>query len=540
MLARAVADWATVHGQGDLEQLPQTAGQRTVCQLVADLAALGGAHDEPTSAQAGQVVAHVGAGETELVGQRAGVGRPVEQPQQYAGTVGVSKGTAEPLHGLEPVRYGQHTLNSTSSYELLSNGEPVVPEADVVVVGAGLAGLRVADRLTTAGLDVHAFEASDRVGGRVRASGAGHDLGAAFVGRRHRRLRALLSRLGLEVRPSGLMRGPVRWAVPARARTSWLPPHAAEMAATALRLQRLAGGLDPARPWTSGGALELDGRSFADFVAAATRSPSVRHLWTSLIEGFATVPAQQLSLLQVVWWVRRAGGVMAALRSGSEFVIDGGAHQIPARLAARLPRQVTTSCPVRAVRQRGGVVEVDAGRHTVRARHVVVAVPLPTLRDITFDPPLPPPASAAVGDLSFGAATKIVARIDGPMPRHRTSIGDPVLPLAWRIGSTAAAMCPTPNSNPTDLATALGRTLDVPTNTLADIETFAWHAHPWTRGTYLAPRPGALRTQAAGLDPGTAPVWFAAAERSSQPTSMEGALEAADTVADHIRGVAPA
>jgi len=40
--------------------------------------------------------------------------------------------------------------------------------ADVVVVGAGLAGLTCADRLLRAGLDVQLLEADDAVGGRVR------------------------------------------------------------------------------------------------------------------------------------------------------------------------------------------------------------------------------------------------------------------------------------------------------------------------------------------------------------------------------------
>jgi glycine/D-amino acid oxidase-like deaminating enzyme len=42
------------------------------------------------------------------------------------------------------------------------------PRADVVVVGAGLAGLAAARRLHAAGLDVIVTEAADRVGGRVR------------------------------------------------------------------------------------------------------------------------------------------------------------------------------------------------------------------------------------------------------------------------------------------------------------------------------------------------------------------------------------
>jgi hypothetical protein len=44
----------------------------------------------------------------------------------------------------------------------------VAATADVVVVGAGLAGLTCADRLLRAGLDVHVLEAAPVVGGRVR------------------------------------------------------------------------------------------------------------------------------------------------------------------------------------------------------------------------------------------------------------------------------------------------------------------------------------------------------------------------------------
>jgi len=39
---------------------------------------------------------------------------------------------------------------------------------DVIVVGAGLAGLATARRLTQAGVQVKVFESSDGVGGRVR------------------------------------------------------------------------------------------------------------------------------------------------------------------------------------------------------------------------------------------------------------------------------------------------------------------------------------------------------------------------------------
>ena len=46
------------------------------------------------------------------------------------------------------------------------------PRVDVVVIGAGFAGLRAASRLAAAGLTVEVLEARDRVGGKVRYAGA--------------------------------------------------------------------------------------------------------------------------------------------------------------------------------------------------------------------------------------------------------------------------------------------------------------------------------------------------------------------------------
>lgn len=79
-------------------------------------------------------------------------------------------------------------------------------DADVVIVGAGLAGLSCADALVAAGLDVLVVEARERVGGRVLnhdlGDGQALELGGQWLGLGQDRAAALAARLGLATYPT--------------------------------------------------------------------------------------------------------------------------------------------------------------------------------------------------------------------------------------------------------------------------------------------------------------------------------------------------
>ncbi|MBV8208144.1 MAG: FAD-dependent oxidoreductase, partial [Acidobacteria bacterium] len=69
---------------------------------------------------------------------------------------------------------------------LLPASDHLTVDADVIIVGAGMAGLSAARRLTAAGLRVLILEARERIGGRIwtagiAAGGAAVELGAEFV-----------------------------------------------------------------------------------------------------------------------------------------------------------------------------------------------------------------------------------------------------------------------------------------------------------------------------------------------------------------------
>ena len=136
-------------------------------------------------------------------------------------------------------------------------------DRDVVVVGAGFAGLRCASRLREAGLRVAVLEARERIGGRTRSESLGGmtvDVGGQWIGRGHERLLALAQAAGASLRPQhveGAKLLQLSTDTPGRMRRyRGLIPRVSPLALVELelairKLNRLAANIDPAAPWAA-------------------------------------------------------------------------------------------------------------------------------------------------------------------------------------------------------------------------------------------------------------------------------------------------
>jgi monoamine oxidase len=184
---------------------------------------------------------------------------------------------------------------------------------DVLVIGAGLAGLQAARTIAAAECSVLVLEAGGEAGGRARTrrldDGTVVDVGAEWVGPGHRRVRALAGARGIQLEPAGQLGGCVRWRLNGRIVDSHLPPVPRRELVPAVHLLRdlraTARTLDPSCPWEAGSS--LDELSLAEWLERHPNCPTLHAVLRALVEPLSSTAIDELSALHPFWWLARGG-----------------------------------------------------------------------------------------------------------------------------------------------------------------------------------------------------------------------------------------
>lgn len=285
---------------------------------------------------------------------------------------------------------------------------------DVVVIGAGLAGLTAAVDLTELGLDVLVVEARTRVGGRTVgvpvAPGRYADGGAAYLGARHTELLALLSRYDLATTATPMPGDGVFLSGTDRERgPSRLPPlSAVGLGELFDALYELTGPVDITRPWMSPDAKRLDRLTAADWAEDTLRHRDSRAFFPLLLSETMAADPADVSVLHMAFYLKSGGGLsyLNAFEGGAqEWRVDGGAHRVCAAMAAELGTAVVLDRPVLAVNQDEAGTEVLTAHERFTARAVVLAVPPLLADDIASVPP--PTGRALPNRTKPGCAVKV-------------------------------------------------------------------------------------------------------------------------------------
>lgn len=264
------------------------------------------------------------------------------------------------------------------------------PEASVVVVGAGAAGLGAARALVDAGHEVVLVEARDRIGGRVWTTDVGGvtaDLGASWIhGVSGNPLSELAEDVGADVVPTDYESFLVRDRDGAEVDLEQFPD------------LEVVGEIDPDAIDPTMTMADLIEQEFPD------GDPDVLALAvTSVIEQELAADVSELS-----------AGAMAEgdELGGGDAIMPDGYRPLLEPLADGIDLRLST--PVSAIRRTDEGVEVETEEETLSADAVVVTLPIGVLKAgvVAFEPPLPTAKTGAIERLGSGVLDKVMLVFD--------------------------------------------------------------------------------------------------------------------------------
>ncbi|MCB9706429.1 MAG: FAD-dependent oxidoreductase [Myxococcales bacterium] len=441
---------------------------------------------------------------------------------------------------------------------------------DVAIVGAGLAGLAAARALEDRGLRVAVVEARDRVGGRTLSEPIGRatfDLGGQWIGAGQRRLRALIDELGLATFPTRhqgikiLERGDrvrrYRSSIPSLPLLGLL-----ELQRTLSRLDRLTRGVDPAAPWASPRAAELDGISLEAWKRRTIRRQDVRDMVDLAIRSFLSAEASEVSLLHLLAYAGSAGGLMKLVEvegGAQESRFVGGAQGLTLGLRERLRGELHLTWPCRQVSIEGGRVRVRGEAGELSAERVILALPPHLTSRIDLGEHLPQAREQLHLHAPIGATIKVLLLYRAPFWRDQGLSGEalstaapfcftydnsshddaqPAL-VAFVTGDMARRWGPRPAAERhAAIIDGLVRAFGPAAREVEAIVEKDWGLDPWARGCPAAfLSPGVLHTCGPALRAPAGPIHFAGTETAREWNGyLEGALESAERVVGEIVG----
>ena len=447
---------------------------------------------------------------------------------------------------------------------------------DVVIVGAGAAGLTAANELKKAGLSVVVLEARDRVGGRLWTDvidGAMLEIGGQWVSPDQEALKEVIDELGLETY-SRYREGDSVYIGPEGGLTRFTgeifpvgPETEREMVRLIEKLDAMVAQIDADAPWEHPDAEALDRVSFQAWLEAETADQEARDNIALFIAGaMLTKPAYAFSALQALLMAASAGSFSHLV--DADYILDervvGGLQQVPLLLAERLGDDVLLDQAVSEVEwadatsgsASGVIIRTEAGL-TVRARFAILAHAPILYPWIEFIPALPRLKQQLHQHISMGFVIKVHAVYDRPFWREQGLSGTAFSP--YELSHEAYDNTSFGDARGTLVGFVSDRSADELFRVSAEerkariLESLShyfgdeakhpvvyfesdWGAEEWTRGAYAASFDmGGLSRYGADLRTAVGPIHFACSDMAGAGYQhVDGAVRMGRLVASQI------
>ena len=435
-------------------------------------------------------------------------------------------------------------------------------DAEVIVIGAGLAGLHATALLENAGYKVLLVEGNNRTGGRLhtldRLPGA-PDAGGIQVGASYQRFNSIADRLKIErylpaspSKPGNLYNigGETflkeAWAAHLQNRLApaekAIEPDAHYFGALG-KLPKLAQVSD----WmTSGAALDV---SLADWLRQNGASDEAMRLMDSNLNGRTLAKLSTLHMQRAL----ASFGAAAQASPGPTKYVRGGSQRMTDAMTAELRSDIMMNAPVKAIREQPGKVEVTlVNDRKLSAKQVICTIPFTILRGITIHAALPEAFRTTIQRLPYTKASFAFLRASTPfwkddglpetiwsddplIGRVFTLDGDPPLLKVWVNGPRAEALDKMEAvAAGKEMIRRIEKIRPSAQGKLEYVDMFSWQKQPFAGGIYHHIGTGLGASLAATVQHQGQRLHFAGEHMAQLAPGMEGALESGERAATQV------
>ncbi|CAM3770306.1 flavin monoamine oxidase family protein [Aquirufa aurantiipilula] len=290
---------------------------------------------------------------------------------------------------------------------------------EILIVGAGYAGIAAAKKMYAANQDFRVIEARDRIGGRTLTedlqSGVTVDMGAKWVGPTQHLVWEWIKETQTETYDTyDQGKNLLKFKEKISSYTGTIPKidpvSLIDLGIAISKMNKLSDQISISEPWNHPKAKEYDAMTLATWMDKHIWTAKAKHLFEIGIQTVFAAEASEISLLFALFYFKSGDNMdtLISIKNGAQqSILKGGTQGLIKKIAAPFLDKIHFQEPVFRLSQHAGGIIAETDNLTIKAKKCIFTIPPVLISSVVFDPPLTQQKAQLYQRMPMGAAMKV-------------------------------------------------------------------------------------------------------------------------------------